>query len=128
VNQQYFRLAAILILECTEQGSLGIILNRPTEHSLQDVRFTVGEAMDAFASNKLYMGGDVGESNVIVVTTSDAVEGATQIAAGIRVATVTAAAAAVKAGRAQPDDFRFYAQYSGWGPGQLQRECKAGVW
>lgn len=128
MSQTYFRLAAILILECSDSGALGIILNRPSQYRLRDVQFTAGEAMGAFAGNKLYMGGDVGEGSVIVVTTSARVDGATEIAAGIRVATVADAAAAVRAGRAAPDEFRFFAQYSGWGPGQLQGECKRGVW
>ena len=127
MSQTYFRLAAILILECSDSGALGIILNRPSQYKLRDVQFTTGE-MDAFAGNALYMGGDVGEGSVIVVTTSAAVDGATEIAAGIRVATVADAAAAVQAGRARTDEFRFFAQYSGWGPGQLQGECKRGVW
>jgi putative transcriptional regulator len=129
LSQTYFRLAAILILECNDNGALGIILNRPTEHSLKDVQFTSSDQqMALFKDNRLWLGGDVGESSVIVLTTSSAVADATQIAAGIRVCTIAAAAAAVAAGRAAPDEFRFFACYSGWGPGQLQRECKAGVW
>jgi putative AlgH/UPF0301 family transcriptional regulator len=127
-NQTYFKQAAILILESNESGALGVILNRPTTHKLREVQFTDDGLLDSFASCKLYLGGDVGRSNVIVVTSSPRVEDATEVAAGIRVCTLAAAAAAVKAGAAAPGDFRFYAQYSGWGPGQLQRECKAGVW
>jgi hypothetical protein len=75
------------------------------------VRFTAAPgAMDAFGGNRLYMGGDVGEASVIVATTSGAVPGATPIAGGIRVATVAAAAAAVEAGEARAEEFRFYAQ------------------
>jgi len=127
VSQTYFKLAAILILECNDGGALGIILNRPTQHQLRGVQFSSQETA-AFGDNKLWMGGDVGESSVIVVTTSAAVQDATEIAAGIRVCTISAAAAAVAAGKASPGEFRFFACYSGWGPGQLQRECKAGVW
>lgn len=127
VSQTYFKLAAILILECNDGGALGIILNRPTQHQLRGVQFSSQETA-AFGDNKLWMGGDVGESSVIVITTSAAVQDATEIAAGIRVCTISAAAAAVAAGKATPGEFRFFACYSGWGPGQLQRECKAGVW
>ncbi|GBF99958.1 hypothetical protein Rsub_12651 [Raphidocelis subcapitata] len=128
VSQTYFRLAAILILECSESGSLGVILNRPTEHHLRDMTFTDEAATRPFGGNRLYMGGDVGQNSIIVVTSAGAVADATEVAAGIRVCTVGAAAAAVRAGKARPEEFRFFAQYSGWGPGQLQRECKAGVW
>jgi putative transcriptional regulator len=127
-SQTYFRQAAILILDCNESGALGVILNRPTTHTLSEVRFADDSLLERFAANRLYMGGDVGKSSVIVVTSSDRVGDATEVAAGIRVCTLAAAAAAVEAGAAAAGDFRFFAQYSGWGPGQLQRECKAGVW
>lgn len=128
LTQTYFRQAAILILEHSETGALGIILNRPTDHTLNSVRFSAEQLMGPFRDNKLYMGGDVGESSVIVVTTSEAVTDSTRIAPGIRVCTISAASAAVRAGIAHPSEFRFFAQYSGWGPGQLERECRAGVW
>jgi putative transcriptional regulator len=129
-SQTYFRLAAILMLEVGDGGALGVILNRPTEHTLGQVQFAGddGALVAPFRDNKLWLGGDVGESSIIVVTSSPAVAEATEVAAGLRVCSISAAAAAVEAGRAVPDDFRFFARYSGWGPGQLQRECKAGVW
>ena len=105
-SQTYFRLSAILILECSEAGALGVILNRPTEHALRDVQFSSDQPMENFLDNRLWMGGDVGDGTVIVLTHSDQVADTTQVAAGIRVCTVTAAAAAVESGKAKPSDFR----------------------
>ena len=33
-----------------------------------------------------------------------------------------------QAGELDPSRFKLLTRYSGWGPGQLQRECQAGVW
>lgn len=34
----------------------------------------------------------------------------------------------VKSGRLPAEDFQMISRYSGWGPGQLAKECVAGVW
>lgn len=52
-SQTYFRLASILLLEVNEQGALGIILNRPTEHSLRDLQFSSDAPVDGvFRANR----------------------------------------------------------------------------
>eukprot|EP00959_Pyramimonas_sp_CCMP1952_P338155 7081570-Pyramimonas_sp.AAC.1 len=38
------------------------------------------------------------------------------------------AKALVEAGEAKPEEFKFFARYAGWGPGQLQSEVERDVW
>jgi putative AlgH/UPF0301 family transcriptional regulator len=36
--------------------------------------------------------------------------------------------ARIEDGRVAPEDTMWFYQYSGWGPGQLENECRHGVW
>jgi hypothetical protein len=47
---------------------------------------------------------------------------------GVHLGGVEAAAELVSKGEADAKDFRWFAKYAGWAPGQLLKECKAGVW
>eukprot|EP00983_Pelagomonas_calceolata_P060446 1146365-Pelagomonas_calceolata.AAC.4 len=47
---------------------------------------------------------------------------------GVYLGGIEAAAKMVAKKEADTKDFKWYARYAGWGPKQLERECKAGVW
>jgi putative transcriptional regulator len=92
------------------------------------IRSSITSMLTAFAENRLYMGGDVGDTAMVVVTQRGDIQGSTEITRGLYHHNVSAAQRAVEAGSADPSDFRFFAQYAGWAPGQLVNECKRGVW
>ncbi|KAF6264861.1 hypothetical protein COO60DRAFT_1481158 [Scenedesmus sp. NREL 46B-D3] len=127
-KQTYFYQAVILLLDHGPEGSYGIILNRPTQYKVSQIKSTVHELLSLFSDNKLFMGGDCGDTAMVVLTHRADIEGVTQVTEGVYHHNVHGAAAAVAAGKADPSDFRFFAQYAGWAPGQLEEECKAGVW
>ncbi|KAG2482630.1 hypothetical protein HYH03_018438 [Edaphochlamys debaryana] len=81
-----------------------------------------------FADCRLYIGGDVGNGEVQVVHPYGNLFGAVEVVKGVYMGGLDAAAQAIDVGSAQPKDFKWFSAYAGWAPGQLDMECKRGVW
>jgi putative transcriptional regulator len=118
-----FARSVVLITEHSEEGAMGIVLNRPSETAVGDV---VPELADVVTAEPVFVGGPVQPEAVVLLaefTNPDA-------AAWIVVADVGLASAeldleelpqAVRRGRV-------YAGYSGWGPAQLEAELELDSW
>jgi putative transcriptional regulator len=119
-----FSRTVVLVLEHSEEGAMGLVLNRPVEP-------TVGEAAPELADvvdddEHLFSGGPVQPSGVIVLAEftdpDDAamlvVDGVGPLAASADLHTVS-----VVDGRA-----RAFAGHAGWGPGQLEAELERDDW
>jgi putative transcriptional regulator len=114
----------VLIVEHTEEGALGLVLNRPSETS-------VGEAVPQLAEllnpeERLFIGGPVQPSSVIVLARfEDATDAALLAFDDIGVLGTGPSAdelsAGVRAGRA-------FLGHAGWGAGQLDGELERGDW
>ena len=113
----------VLIVEHSDDGALGLVLNRPTET-------TVGEAVSELEpvldlDDPLYIGGPVQPSALIVLAEFADTESAALIAfedvgvlgGGVQEGTVPP----VRRGRA-------FVGHAGWGPGQLDAELERGDW
>ena len=81
-----------------------------------------------FGGARLMLGGDVERASLHVLHAVPGLAGSVPVIPGVRVGGVDAAAGAVAAGEATPDDFVFLNGYCGWRPGQLAEEVEAGVW
>ena len=120
-----FLRTVVLIAEHTEDGAMGLVLNRPTDS-------TVGEAVPDLAwlagdLEPVYVGGPVAETAVIVLAEFDRPE--------LAGALVDADLGFIGAEADDPDDLagairraRVFAGHAGWGPGQLEDELAEEAW
>lgn len=126
-RQQYFHQAVIFLFAHSNEGSAGLILNRPTEYNLGQLA-GFEELLPDFASCPLYMGGDVGANALHVVHGVHGLEDSVQVIPGVYMGGIKSMKESVQRGESKPDEFRWFVRYAGWGPGQLEREVAMGVW
>jgi putative transcriptional regulator len=114
----------VLIVEHTEEGALGLVLNRASET-------TAGEAVPGLAElldpeSLLFVGGPVQPSAVVILGEFEDPGDAAVIAFDeIGVLTAEPSAELLSAGVREA---RAFAGHSGWGPGQLEAELESGSW
>jgi putative transcriptional regulator len=116
--------AVVLVVEHSDEGALGLVLNRPSES-------TVGEAVPQLAAvadpeDEVLVGGPVGQSAVIVLADFEDPQEAALIAFG-NVGVVASGSPAGELGSGVRRA-RVFAGHSGWGPGQLDGELERGDW
>jgi putative transcriptional regulator len=114
----------VLVIEHTEDGALGLVLNRPSET-------TVGEAVPQLQAlvdldDQLLIGGPVQPSSVIVLGEfEDPTDAALLAFDDVGVlgtgASPDESAVGLRSGRA-------FVGHAGWGPGQLDGEVERGDW
>lgn len=119
-----FARAVVLIAEHTDDGAMGLILNRPTDA-------VVAEAVEELAGvvepgETVFVGGPVQEQSVMVLAEfDDPAQAAALVIEDIGFLPADAEFAALS-GRTRRA--RVFAGHSGWGPGQLDDELEEGAW
>lgn len=127
-----FRRAVVLIVDDQPgEGTLGVVLNRPTDLPLRQVLETWTDL--ASDPSVVFQGGPVSPGSALglaLVPGADeplgwrALHGAT-VTARIGLVDLDAPPQLLAGGIAS---FRVFAGYAGWGPGQLQGEIDEGAW
>ena len=118
-----FARTVVLLTEHSEDGAMGIVLNRPSEAPARELLPILEEIA---GDDPLFVGGPVQpEAVVLLAEFSDP-----DAAAWIVVADVGLASAGTDIDELVPAvrRGRFYAGYSGWGPGQLEAELEQESW
>lgn len=114
----------VLVIEHTDEGALGLVLNRPSETSVGEAVPQLDELLRA--DEPLYIGGPVQPSAVIVLAEFEDASDAALLAFGDVGVLGTGSSpdelsVGVRAGRA-------FVGHAGWGPGQLDGELERGDW
>jgi putative transcriptional regulator len=112
----------VLVIEHSEEGALGLVLNRPSETTVSEAVPQLEELVDP--TDELFIGGPVQSSSVIVLAQFEDPDDAALISfedVGVLRATGDESVAGVRKGRA-------FIGHAGWGPGQLDGELERGDW
>jgi putative transcriptional regulator len=120
-----FDRSVVLITEHTEEGAMGLVLNRPSTASLADAVPDLSWVADP--SELVHVGGPVASNGVIVLAEWHdpgqavvLIEDDLGFVPGDAEDTDALAAAVRRA--------RVYAGHAGWGPGQLEAELEEEAW
>ncbi len=118
-----FRRTVVLVGEHSEEGALGLILNRPSETTIREA---VPElSLLAAGVDQVHFGGPVQPSAIVVL--ADFVE-------PDRAESLVLDTVGFLPSEVDPEELgelrraRIFAGYAGWGPGQLDGELEEGSW
>jgi putative transcriptional regulator len=122
-----FDRSVVLMVDHTTEGALGVVLNRPTDLEVEAV---LGEWSELAARpSVLYLGGPVEQNGVLALARrrggGASLRGWSPVIGDVGTIDLQLEPAALHAELA---GVRFFAGYSGWGPGQLEGELDEGAW
>lgn len=120
----YFRRSVILLAEHNEEGSFGLIINKPIVPRLN-------ELLSEFATldYPVFLGGPVKTDSIFYIHTRDDIENSLPIMQGLYWGgDLEVIREKLLANRMDSNEIRFFIGYSGWSPNQLDRELREKSW
>ncbi len=118
-----FEGAVVLLVAHSQNGSLGLVVNRPTGVPL--ARVLEEAAPFGEPETALFWGGPVALVHLHVLHGGSGPEDSLEVCPGVRFG---GDLAAVEAARSAGAPVRFYLGYSGWGEHQLEEEMETDTW
>lgn len=122
-----FAETVILLLQLGPDGAVGVVVNRPTDIALSQALDQLPEVRGR--KDRLQLGGPVDPFRVLLLLRSRSKPAnSLQIFGDIYVTGSVGELKRVLSDRKEKAQFRVFAGYAGWGPGQLEQEVKRGDW
>ena len=124
IDPNFWR-TVVLIVDHSDDGAFGLVLNRPSETSVGEAVSELEELVDS--GDPLFIGGPVQPSTVITVGEfTDVSEAALVAFADVGILGTNGPPIEEMADRIVTA--RAFVGHSGWGPGQLEAEIEQGDW
>lgn len=120
-----FMRTVVFLTEHHEDGTIGFVLNRQYENTLDELIPEV----EGFKL-PVYYGGPVQMNTIhFLHRYPDIIQGGVEVMKGVFWGgDFEAVISLINAGNADPDKIRFYIGYSGWSSGQLEKEMNEKTW
>jgi putative transcriptional regulator len=116
----YFRRTVVLVIEHSDEGAMGVVLNRPSETLVADAVPVLAEIAEA--EDLVRVGGPVARDAVVALGEfDDPDEAGKAVVAGLGTVDPEGSHESLRR-------LRVYAGYAGWAPGQLDGEIDQGAW
>ncbi|MEI7500075.1 MAG: YqgE/AlgH family protein [Bacteroidota bacterium] len=120
----YFRQSVVLLAEHNDEGTFGVIINKPIEARIKDIiKGFPGYNMP------LFLGGPVKTDSLFFIHTRSDVDQSVPIMQGLYWGgDLDAIKTMLKNKIMSPGEIRFFVGYSGWSANQLERELREKSW
>jgi len=121
----FFKRSVVLLAEHNEEGSFGVIVNKPVKARFNEVVKDFPEF-----DTQLYLGGPVqGDSLFFIHTLGDQIPDSAEITRGIYWGgDIESVREMITLNLLDESNIRFYVGYSGWAANQLDEELKSNSW
>jgi putative transcriptional regulator len=119
-----FQRSVVLVTEHTDEGAMGLVLNRPTDTTVEEAAPELSSLTGP--AERVHQGGPVQPRAVVVLAEFEDPDAAAHVVLG-DIGFVRADADLEQTGT-ETRRGRVYAGYAGWGPGQLESELEDEGW
>ncbi|MDT8392324.1 MAG: YqgE/AlgH family protein [Bacteroidales bacterium] len=125
LSDNYFKRSVVLLAEHNEEGSFGIILNKPIDNKFNEIVPDFPEF-----SGSLFLGGPVSNSSLFFIhTLGDKIDNSQKIMDGLYWGgDIESVRELMMLKQIDHNQIRFCVGYSGWGSNQLEDELKRNSW
>ncbi|GAA3787285.1 YqgE/AlgH family protein [Corallibacter vietnamensis] len=124
IGDMSFNRSIVLLADHNSEGSIGFILNKPLDYTIQDL------IPEIKASFKIYNGGPVEQDNLYFIhKIPELIPGSVEISLGIYWGgDFNKVAELIANNKISEKNIRFFLGYSGWDANQLNNELKSNSW